>query len=119
MSPPFSNWIDEAAPATELVAYAMRRPDRSVVSGSRKPWFSPAHAEKGLALLLRAAEEVSRRCANPVQMCWTFERARLYLAGRPDGACLALFTENRPDFDFGAIESVLFRFREAPSGSWE
>jgi hypothetical protein len=50
-----------------------------------------------------------------VRLCWGFEHLRLHMALRPDGSCLALFVENRPDLPMAALERALEEFSQLPA----
>jgi hypothetical protein len=50
------------------------------------------------------------------RLCWVFEHARIHLALRRDGICLALFVENRPGVTNAKLEGVLGEFASLAAG---
>jgi hypothetical protein len=73
-------------------------------------WLAPARVEQSLTRLVLAAESFQRQSIEPVRFSWLFEHVRIHLALRQDGACLALFVENRPELPAVTAESVLEDF---------
>ena len=97
-----------------VAAWCARLTDRTLASQCYTDWFRPAQVEQALSRVALAAESLAQHQIQPLKLCWTFEHARIYLACRPDGACLAMFVENRPDAPAAAVENVLHEFAALP-----
>ncbi len=97
-------------PFPGLAAWAARHPDRTMTNQCFANWLTPARVEQSLTRLALAAESLHHQRLDPVRLCWVFEHIRLHLAIRPDGACLALFVENRPGLPPATPEGVLDDF---------
>ncbi len=78
-------------------------------------WFSAAQVEQAVGRLAIAADSLGYHGIQPARLCWVFEHSRVHLALRPDGACLALFVENRPGAGGGKLESLLEEFTNMPA----
>jgi hypothetical protein len=110
MNSQFQAFCDTRLPVPGLAAWAVRHSDRSIKSHCLTNWLAPARVEQSLTRLVLAAESLQRQGIEPVRLSWVFEHARIHLALRPEGACLALFVENRPDLPTGMVEGVLEDF---------
>jgi hypothetical protein len=97
-------------PMTAVAAWGVRFADRSFNTQRYTDWFSSEQIEQALQHLTLAAAPLNDNQSDPTRLCWVFEHARIFLALRPDNACLGIFAENRPDFSFDAIERVLDEF---------
>ena len=73
-------------------------------------WFKPTQLEAMMLKLAGAMEGLRQRQIEPVQMCWVFEHARLFLVARADGDMLGLFVENRAGLNFSAHRAALADF---------
>ena len=71
-------------------------------------------SNKALSRLALAADSLGYHGIQPARLCWVFERARIHLALRQDGACLALFVENRPG-NTTKLEALLEEFTSLPT----
>jgi hypothetical protein len=90
-------FLDERLPLPGIVACAIRRPDRSIVSRRDGDALTTAQVEQCLSRLTVAAEGLKRHRFEVKTLCWTFDQARIHLTRRADGAQLAVFSENFPD----------------------
>lgn len=106
--------IGQRMPLPGVAAWAVRRPDHTVVYDTYTDWFAPAQIEQTVARVVLAAENLDRHRFRPVRLCWVFDHARIHLAARDDGHYLALFVENRPDVPTDALMQVLGEFLALP-----
>jgi hypothetical protein len=106
--------FDQRLPRPAVSAWAVRLPDHTVLHHCYTDWFSHAQIEQTLTRLALAADGLGRHRIQPVQLCWTFEHARIFLALRSDGSCLALFVENRPGLATDPMNSLLEEFVKLP-----
>jgi hypothetical protein len=105
--------LDRNLPLPGVGACSARLVDRTYVTHCYGDWFTPAQAEQALSRLALAADSLGYHGIQPVRLCWVFEHARILLALRQDGACLAFFVENR----LGAntkLEALLEEFASLP-----
>lgn len=115
MNAAFEEFLGGRLPFPGLAAWSARRADRTVASHCYTDWFGAKQAEQTLGRLALAADSLSNHHIQPIRLCWVFEHARVYLGLRPDGACLALFVENRADLPRAAAEGVLDEFTKMPA----
>jgi len=73
-------------------------------------WFKPAQLEAIVTKLAGAMDGLRRQAIEPVQVCWVFEHARLFVAQRANGETLALFVENRPELAIAAHQAAVAQF---------
>jgi hypothetical protein len=90
------NFLDGRLPLPGIVACAIRLTDRSIVSRRDSDALTTAQVEQALSRLALAVEGLKRHRVEAESLCWTFEQARIHLIHRPDGATLAVFSENPP-----------------------
>jgi len=102
-------------PFPGLAAWSARLSDHTTTSHCYSDWFAAQQAEQTLGRLALAADSLGNHRIQPVRLSWVFEHARIYLGLRRDGACLALFVENRPDLSPTAAENVLDEFAQLPA----
>lgn len=114
MKPEWQQFLEQNLSFSGLAAWGARLPDRALASHCHTTWFGKPQIERILSRLLLAAESLAQHRLQPQRLCWTFEHARICAALRPDGACLALFLENRPDLPRPALEAALEGFRRLP-----
>ena len=108
MKETLARWF--AQPLPGLAAWGARLADRSLVSGCCMDWFTSAQVEQALSRMALAAENLGQHGIHPARLCWVFEHARVHLARRPDGACLALIVQNRPGLPTAALNRLLDQF---------
>ncbi len=106
--------LDRNLPLPGLAACSARLPDRTYVTNCYGDWFAPAQVEQVLSRLALAADSLGYHGIQPVRLCWVFEHARIHLALRADGACLAVFVENRPGTN-PRVEGLLEGFVSLPA----
>ena len=110
MKETLKEFVEARLPLAGLVAWGARLPDRTLASQCLNGWFTPKQVEQVVTRLALAAENLNSHGIQPARLCWIFEHARIHLALRADGACLALFMENRPIDSSAALESALEGF---------
>jgi len=106
--------MQKRLPLPGVAAWSARLPDRSMTGQCYTDWFTPKQAQNILGRLALAAESLAGHRLEPERLAWTFEHARIFLALRPDGACLALCVENRLEASTAALESVFQEFLALP-----
>ncbi len=105
--------VDRNLPMPGVGAYSARLADRTYVTQCYGDWFAPAQVEQALRRVALAADSLGYHGIQPVRLCWVFEHARVHVALRQDGACLALFVENRPGTN-PKLEAMLEEFTGLP-----
>ena len=105
-------FLDRALPLPGVAACCVRLADRSFVSRCYSDWFNVKQVEQVLGRLALAADNLGYHGLQPTRVGWVFEHSRIYLKLRGDGACLALFVENRPGVMTPEVEGVLERFNK-------
>jgi hypothetical protein len=115
MSETLQGFLDRSLPLPGVAACCVRLADRTYVTRCEGDWFGSAQVEQVLGRLALAADSLGYHGLQPIRLCWVFERSRIHLALRHDGACLALFVENRPGIVFERLENVLEAFRALPT----
>jgi hypothetical protein len=104
--------IDRNLPLPGMAAWGVRLADRSCESRCYGDWFTAAQVEQALNRLVPAADGLASHAIKPRRLCWVFEHTRIHLALKSDGACLALFVENRPGVANPKAEELLGSFLE-------
>ena len=102
--------LDRSLPLPGIAACSARLADHTFVSRCYSDWFSAAQVEQALSRLALAADSLGYHGIQPARLCWVFEHCRIHLAVRHDGACLALFAENRLGVTNARLEAVLAEF---------
>lgn len=114
MSAALQSFLESHLPFPGLAGWSGRAPNHTVNSRTFAEGFTAAKLEKALTPLTLAAESLRTQRVNAVHLCWVFQSIRLYFALRQDGACLALFVENRPDQPPGQVERLLAEYVQLP-----
>jgi hypothetical protein len=115
MSDALREFIEARVPREGLAAWGAQRADRTFVSQCYKNWLTSAQVEQTVSRLAVAAQKLERQDIEPLRLCSTFEHARVHLALRTDGLCLALLVENRPGLAQDALERSLDEFLALPA----
>jgi hypothetical protein len=102
------SWLSTTLPFSGLAAWCARLPDRSLANLSYVNWLTKPQLEQALTRLAHSGERLQH--LQPQRLCWSFEHLRVYFATRHDGACLALFVENRPESLHEAAEDFIQKF---------
>lgn len=114
MSAVLQQILDQHLPLPGLAAWAVRLPDFAVGQETFDDWFTADQVAQSFARLIQALEVLGRHQIVPLRLCWVFEGARVHLAARPDGACLALFAQNRQETPNPEIGRLLDSFLAVP-----
>lgn len=115
MKESLQEFLDRNLPLPGVGACSVRLADRTYVTRCDGNSFTTAQVEKALGRLALAADGLGYHGIQPARLCWVFEHNLVHLALRRDGACLALFVENRPGAGDGRLGSVLEEFRALPA----
>jgi len=107
-------FLDPRIPLSGVAAWVARLADHFLAHQLYADWFTPSQLEQMLAHIMLAAEQLACRRTQPLQICWVFEPARIQLAARPDGTCLALFAENRGGVPTDMLTELLAEFLALP-----
>jgi hypothetical protein len=102
--------MDRHLPLPGLAAWTARLPGPAMTSQSLGDWFANAQLEQVLPRLVSALDTLAGEGVVAERSCWVFERARIHLVLRLDGAALALFLENRPGLVTTPVEKLLDEF---------
>jgi hypothetical protein len=97
-------------PIPGVAALVARLPDLTFLHRSYTDWFTEAQLHQLLSRLAATADSLGQQGIQPLRLAWTFEHARILLALRGDGPCLAVFVENRPGFPAAKIDRLLDEF---------
>ncbi|HVM51405.1 MAG TPA: hypothetical protein VMU04_25465 [Candidatus Acidoferrum sp.] len=103
-------FLSQRLPLPGVAAWALRLANSRILSHCYTDWVSPDQVGQALSRLVLSADGFSYHGIRPTRVCWVFEHARLHLALRSDGACLALFVENRPGAADGKLDELLAEF---------
>jgi hypothetical protein len=114
MSPEVQDFVQTHLHFPGLAGWGARLADRTVVRRSFEPWLPAAQVEQALNRLALAAEGLQQQRIEHLRSCWVFEKLRIHLALGQDGACLALFIENRPDLPQAEVARALEAFSTLP-----
>ncbi len=95
MNPDLQDFLAKRLAFPGLAAWGLRQPDRAVTARSLAGWIKVPQIEQVLTRLALATDGLRSQQLDPVRLSWNFERLRLHLALRPDGACLALLVQNQ------------------------
>lgn len=106
--------LNRRLPMPGVAAWSARLPDRSLIHQAYSDWFSEEQLEQIISRLALAADGLGYHGIQPVRLCWIFEHARIHLALRHDGPCLAFFVENRAGYASAKVESLLEEFSSLP-----
>ena len=114
MSKAIQSFLRQLRPQRGLAAWGARLPDRTMASHCYGDWLRPNQVEQVMSRVLQASEGLHGHGIQSRRLCWVFDRVRIFLVLRADAACLALFVENRPGLETGALERVLGNFSALP-----
>jgi len=110
MSDVLREFVEVNVPKAGLAAWGAQLADHTFTSRCYNNWFTTTQVEQTVKRLAIAAQNLAQHQIVPSRLCWTFEHARVLLALRDDGQCLALFVENRPGLAQDALEHALDQF---------
>jgi hypothetical protein len=104
------DFLDRNLPLPGVAACSVRLADRRCVSRCYGEWFAAEQVEQAVNQLALAAAGLGPYGIKPTRLCWVFEHARVHVALRGDGACLAVLMENRPGIANPKMEELLEGF---------
>jgi hypothetical protein len=107
-----ANLISASLPITGLSAYSYHEADQLIEVQVLTKSVYPSSAQEMLSRVVQSGLALLPAGDRPVQYCWTFESHRVYVAGRSDGASLALLVENIATTQMVQIQKMLQGFQE-------
>jgi hypothetical protein len=105
-------YLSARLPISGLAAYSVHIANQQLETQCLSKSLYPSSTEEMLNRLVQGGQTLLPSGESAVQYCWTFESHRVYVAGRPDGACLALLVENNPTTQLVRIQETLQGFLE-------
>ena len=114
MSDALENFLLSRLPIVGLAAYSIQLPDRVVATECMSKSLLPAAAEQILTSLIQSGRTLLPTSKESAHYCWSFDRHKVYVAARADGACLAILVKNNPDGQGNRIQEALQAFVELP-----
>jgi hypothetical protein len=106
------NFLLSRLPIVGLVAYSIQLPDRVLTTQCLSKSFYPSTTERMLTGVVQSGRALLPPGESAARYCWDFDRLRVYVAARADGACLALLVENDPGLQMLRIQETLQAFGE-------
>ena len=116
MNENLEEYLNQRLPLPGVAAWGARLADHTVLSHCYNDWLTPEQVEQTLLRLSLSADGLGYHGIQPVRLCWVFEHARIHLALRRDGVCLALFVENRPGVSNAKLAGLLGEFARLAAG---
>jgi hypothetical protein len=114
MNDMLENFLAPRLPILGLVAFTIQSPDRVLATQCFSKSLYPTATGHLLTGVVHSARTLLPAGKATARYCWTFECLRVYVAARPDGACLALLVENNPGTQMVRIQETLQAFVELP-----
>lgn len=114
MSDALENFLLSRLPIIGLAAYSIQLPDRVVAMECMSKNFIPAAAQQILTSLIQSGRTLLPTGKESAHYCWSFDRHKVYVAARADGACLGILVKNNPDVQGNRIQEALQDFVELP-----
>jgi hypothetical protein len=111
MSEQLEQLLQQRLPFPGLVAWAVKQEGGACVTRCVAGQLSHEVLKRSLHSLLATADSLREQEIFPGTLAMVFERARLCVAFRKDGCCLALFVQNNSEAKSPA-ESLLEDFRK-------
>jgi hypothetical protein len=106
MNSELESFLSARLPFAGLVAWGARYPDRTLAQQCFSTRLTPVHVEQAMIQLTAAADNLAGQDLQPIRLYWTFERLRVCLATRRDGAALALLVENRAELRAASEKAI-------------
>jgi len=110
MSPETKGHLTQSLKLPGAAAWCVCTADQPSEHHCYKDWFKPEQLEAIVSKLAGALAGLRLRQVEPVQLCWVFEHARLFLAQRANGETLVLVVENRPNLAIAAHQAAMTEF---------
>jgi hypothetical protein len=89
--------IQRHLPLPGLVVWIARLKDGTTINQRLAGRLATETIERGLSSIVLTAENLRGQNFSPETLSMVFEQARLRVAFRSDGSCLALFLQNSPE----------------------
>ncbi len=112
MSEILSNFMSSRLPISGLAAYSIHLPHQPPELECLSKSIYPSSTGQMLTWLVESSQTLLPCGESPVQYCWTYEAHCVYVAGRPDGCCLAMLVENNPSVQVLRVKETLQGFLE-------
>jgi hypothetical protein len=112
MSDALQNFLLPRLPIAGLAAYRIETSDRVLATQCTSKSLPPSAADQMLASIIQSGRAQLPTNNESALYCWNFDRLKVYVAARTDGACLAVLVENNPDAQVIRIREALQAFVE-------
>jgi len=107
-----NRWMTRNARCPALLACGLRHPDETTFNQTLDSGFPEASLNTSWSCIVEAFSFLREQQPDTAQLCWSFEKHRIYAAIRADQTCLGLITKTgTSDVDLTAIEKILAEFR--------
>ena len=107
-----NRWMTRNAKSPELLACGLRHPDETTFNQTLDSEFSEASLNTSWDCIAEAFSFLRQQRLDATQLCWSFEKHRIYAAIRGDQTCLGLITKaGTSGADLTTIEKMLVDFR--------
>jgi hypothetical protein len=114
MSDALENFLSSRLPIVGLVAYNIQFSDRVLTTQCLSKSLYLSTTEHMLTEVVNSGRTLLPPSQRAARYCWIFDCLRVYVAARPDGACLALLVENHSRTQMPRIQETLQAFAELP-----
>lgn len=112
MKEAFQQWLQQTGLSGNLLAGAIRFPDRSTTVQSRFDLFSQEKVDQAIRCLADLFPSMQMNRLDLGRLRWIYANALLHVERRPDGICFALFTSRElTDLDAIEVERLFTEFR--------
>jgi len=112
MSDALQYFLSPRLPIVGLAAYCIQSSDRVVATECMTKSFLRASTEEMLTAMIQNGRDLLPTNNESAIYCWSFDRHKVYVAARADGACLAFLVENSPEVQGTRIRETLQAFVE-------
>ncbi len=106
--------LESRLPLPGVAAWCARLPDRTFVRGTYSDWFKQDRLDEIVTRLIISSDGLAHHGIQPLRLSWAFEHARIQMAVRQEGPCLAFFLENRAGLPTDKIEGIFADFAALP-----
>src|SRR5439155_8555416 len=106
------NFLSSRLPIGGLAAYSIHLGKGMMAMECFSKSLYPTSIEEMLGRVVLGGRALLPCEGHGAHYCWTFEAHQVYVAARPDGACLALLVENNGSAQLVRIKEALRDFLE-------
>ena len=106
------NFLSSRLPIGGLAAYSIHLAKAMLAMECFSKSLYPTSIEQMLCRIVQGGQALLPSGEHGAHYCWTFEGHQVYVAARPDGACLALLVENNGSAQLVRIKEALRDFLE-------